>query len=97
MTYDELIESSPLVLVEFFATWCSHCQAMEPVVKQVEEILDGKCKVQQLDVDLNQEVCDKEKISGTPTFILYKNGKEVWRQSGEMPGRELLEVVERNF
>lgn len=97
MTYDELIESSPLVLVEFFATWCSHCQAMEPVVKQVEEILEGKCKVQQLDVDLNQEVCDKEKISGTPTFILYKNGKEVWRQSGEMPGRELLEVVERNF
>lgn len=97
MTYDELIESSPLVLVEFFATWCSHCKAMEPVVQQVEEILAGKCKVQQLDVDLNQEVCEKEQISGTPTFILYKNGKEVWRQSGEMPGRELLEAVEQNF
>ncbi|MDE6007034.1 MAG: thioredoxin family protein [Muribaculaceae bacterium] len=97
MTYEELIESSPLVLVEFFATWCSHCKAMEPVVQQVKEILEGKCKVQQLDVDLNQEVCEKEQISGTPTFILYKNGKEVWRQSGEMPGRELLEAVEQNF
>lgn len=97
MTYDELIKSSPLVLVEFYATWCSHCKAMEPVVKQVEEILEGRCKVQQLDVDLNQEVCDNEQINGTPTFILYKNGKEVWRQSGEMPGRELLEAVEQNF
>lgn len=97
MTYDELITSQPLVLVEFFATWCGHCKAMEPVVQQVTEILEGKCKVQQLDVDLNQEVCDKEKISGTPTFILYKNGKEVWRQSGEMPGSELLEAVEKNF
>ena len=97
MTYDELIQSSPLVLVEFYATWCSHCKAMEPVVEQVEEILEGRCKVQQLDVDLNQEVCDNEQINGTPTFILYKNGKEVWRQSGEMPGRELLEAVEHNF
>ncbi|MDE7462381.1 MAG: thioredoxin family protein [Muribaculaceae bacterium] len=97
MTYDELITSQPLVLVEFFATWCGHCKAMEPVVQQVTEILEGKCKVQQLDVDLNQEVCDEEKISGTPTFILYKNGKEVWRQSGEMPGSELLEAVEKNF
>ena len=97
MTYDELITSQPLVLVEFFATWCGHCKAMEPVVQQVTEILEGKCKVQQLDVDLNQEVCDEEKISGTPTFILYKDGREVWRQSGEMPGSELLEAVEKNF
>ena len=97
MTFDELITSQPLVLVEFFATWCGHCKAMEPVVQQVTEILEGKCKVQQLDVDLNQEVCDKEKISGTPTFILYKDGREVWRQSGEMPGSELLEAVEKNF
>ena len=97
MTYDELITSQPLVLVEFFATWCGHCKAMEPVVQQVTEILEGKCKVQQLDVDLNQEVCDKEKISGTPTFILYKDGREVWRQSGEMPGSELLEAVAKNF
>ena len=95
MTYEELIQSSPLVLVEFFATWCSHCKAMEPVVRQVEEILEGQCKLQQLDVDLNQEVCEKEQLNGTPTFILYKNGEEVWRQSGEMPGRELLEAVER--
>lgn len=97
MTYDELIKSSPLVLIEFYATWCPHCKAMEPVVKQVEEILAGKCKVQQLDVDLNKEACDKENIDGTPTFILYKNGKEVWRQSGEMPGRDLLEAVEQYF
>ncbi|MDE6246793.1 MAG: thioredoxin family protein [Muribaculaceae bacterium] len=95
MTYDELIESSPLVLVEFFATWCGHCKAMEPVVQEVAEILEGRCKLQQLDVDLNQELCDKEQINGTPTFILYKDGKEVWRRSGEMPGSELLQTVEQ--
>ena len=95
MTYDELIKSQPLVLVEFYATWCPHCQAMEPVVRKVAETLEGKCKVQQLDVDQNQEACDKENITGTPTFILYKDAKEVWRQSGEMSGKELLDTVER--
>ncbi|MBD5225432.1 MAG: thioredoxin family protein [Bacteroidales bacterium] len=97
MTYDELTDSAPLVLVEFYATWCSHCKAMEPIVQQVTEILEGKCKVQQLDIDLNQEASDNENVSATPTFILYKDGREVWRRSGEMPGSELLEAVEQNF
>lgn len=97
MTYDQLISSEPLVLVEFFATWCGHCKAMEPVVQQVKEILEGKCKVQQLDIDLNQEASDSERVDSTPTFILYKNGREVWRQSGEMPGSHLLEAVEQYF
>ncbi|MDE6086740.1 MAG: thioredoxin family protein [Muribaculaceae bacterium] len=97
MTYDELIRSERLVLVEFFATWCSHCKAMEPIVQQVKEILDGRCLLQQLDVDLNQEASDSENVTGTPTFILYKDGREVWRQSGEMPGSELLEAVEQHL
>lgn len=95
MTYDQLINSDAVVLVEFYATWCGHCKAMAPVVEQVSEILEGKCKVAQLDVDENQQLCDEEKIQGTPTFILYQNGKEVWRQSGEMPGQELLQTIER--
>ncbi|MDE7160763.1 MAG: thioredoxin family protein [Muribaculaceae bacterium] len=97
MTYEELISSEPLVLVEFFATWCGHCAAMQPVVDQISEILEGRCKVAQLDVDKNQETCDEQQISGTPTFILYKDGKEVWRQSGEMPGEEILQAVQRNL
>lgn len=86
--------SAPVVLVEFFATWCGHCQRMEPVVDQIKELVEGKAKVVQLDVDLNQQICDIEKIDGTPTFILYKNGKEVWRQSGEMEGQYLLSKIE---
>lgn len=95
MNYEQLINSEKLVLVEFFATWCIHCQHMQPVVDQLKENLAGKCKIQQLDVDKNQELCDQEKIQGTPTFILYNNGKEVWRQSGEMPLSELTNTIEK--
>lgn len=95
MTYDQTINSAPVVLVEFYATWCPHCKDMAPIVEQVTELLEGRADVVQLDVDLNEDACDAEDIQGTPTFIIYKDGKEVWRQSGEMTGEQLLRTVER--
>ena len=93
MTYDEMTRSAENVLVEFYATWCPHCRAMAPVVEQIGEMLEGQVKIVQLDVDTNGEAADAEEVTGTPTFILYKNGKQVWRQSGEMPGEVLLNQI----
>ena len=93
MTYDQMTRSAQNVLVEFYATWCPHCRAMAPVVEQIGEMLEGQVKIVQLDVDTNAEAADAEEVTGTPTFILYKDGKQVWRQSGEMPGEVLLNKI----
>lgn len=45
MDYNEVINSEPVVLVEFYASWCPHCQRMMPVVEQVKELLQGRVKV----------------------------------------------------
>ena len=95
MTYTEAINSANVVLVEFFASWCPHCQRMMPVVDEVKQILGNKAKVIQLDIDQNQEAAGEADVEGVPTFIVYKNGKEEWRQSGEMPGQEIVKNVER--
>lgn len=94
MTYDQLIASSPVVLVEFFATWCPHCQKMMPVVEQVRMLLDGRAEIYQLDIDQNQQTADDAGAKSVPTFILYRDGNEVWRQSGEIDGEVLLGKVE---
>ena len=94
MTYQEITKSTPVVLVEFYASWCPHCQRMMPVVASVKESLEGKANVYQFDVDKNVELTDAENVESYPTFIIYKNGKEVWRSAGEMPGQELLAKVE---
>lgn len=93
-TYDQAIRSSKVVLVEFFASWCPHCQAMMPVVAQVKELLEGRAPVIQLDIDENQEAADAEKVQSIPTFIIYRDGREVWRNSGELDGNVLLGKVE---
>ena len=97
MTYTEAINSSKVVLVEFFASWCPHCQRMMPIVAEAKEILKGKVEVIQLDIDQNQEAANEAGVDGIPTFILYKNGEEVWRQSGEMPGEELVSNIEQRL
>lgn len=94
MNYSDIINSTPVVLVEFFATWCGHCQRMEPVVEQIKELLKGSVDVYQIDIDKNQEVADEMQINGTPTFIIYRDGKQVWRESGEMDGQVLLEKIQ---
>lgn len=93
MNYTEEIKSAPVVLVEFFATWCPHCQKMMPVVADIKTKLADNLKVLQFDIDKNKELSDKENIQYLPTFILYDNGKEVMRQTGEMSEEDLLQKI----
>lgn len=94
MDYNNIINSSKVVMVEFFATWCPHCQRMMPVVEQIKELLDGRTDIYQFDIDKNQETADSLNVESLPTFIVYRDGKEVWRQSGEMDGQVLLSKIE---
>lgn len=95
MNYTDVIKESKVVVVEFFATWCPHCQRMMPVVDQLRELLGHRAKVVQLDIDQNQEPAAEAEVNSVPTFIVYKDGEEVWRQSGEMDGEYLLAKVEK--
>lgn len=94
MTYDDLLKSDSLILVEFFATWCPHCQRMMPIVAEVKELLEGSATVVQLDIDRNQEAADAAGVESVPTFIVYKDGVEMWRHSGEIDGNALLAKVQ---
>lgn len=94
MTYSQLISRPGVMLVEFFASWCPHCQKMMPVVDQLRELLQGQADVVQLNVDIDTEAADQAGVKGIPLFIIYKDGKEQWRQSGEMDGQVLLSKVQ---
>lgn len=94
MTYDTAINEAPVVLVEFYASWCPHCQKMMPVVDQIKELLDGQVPVIQLDIDNNKELSSQERVESIPTFIVYREGREQWRHSGEIDGNDLLAKVQ---
>lgn len=94
MNFDNAIKSSRVVLVEFYASWCPHCQRMMPVVAQVKELLGDKAHVYQYDIDENNDAADEAGVKSIPTFLIYLDGKEEWRHSGEIDGDILLTKVE---
>lgn len=93
MDYNQLINSNPVVLVEFYATWCPHCRRMMPVVDDVRQLVEGQAKIYQLDIDQNNDVADDAGVKSVPTFIVYRDGKERWRSSGEIDGNVLYEKI----
>ncbi|MDE5552847.1 MAG: thioredoxin family protein [Muribaculaceae bacterium] len=92
-----LKDEKGVVLVEFYATWCPHCQKMMPVVADVKALLEGRANVYQFDIDQNNELANELKVNSIPTFIIYKNGVEEWRASGEMDGNVLVSKVEEQL
>ena len=82
--FNEIIKSSVPTLVDFYATWCGPCRAMNPVLDQLKNDMGNQIRVLKIDVDKNPDVADKFKIRGVPTFMLFKNGEVKWHQSGGM-------------
>ena len=97
MTYEETTRQTPVTLVEFYASWCPHCLKMAPVVESVKKALAGKVSVSQFDIDNYEQLADDQKIDTVPTFILYSDGKEVWRHSGEIEAEDLIVRIEKEL
>lgn len=94
MDYTQEINSAPVVLVEFYATWCPHCQKMMPIVADIKALLADNLKVMQFDVDKYEDLTDEMNVKSLPTFLLYCDGKEVMRETGEMPAEVLLQKIQ---
>lgn len=93
--FNNIITNEPLVLVDFFATWCGPCKMMHPVLEQLKEQMGDKIRILKVDVDNNEELSSQYKIMSVPTLLIFKNGTQVWRQSGALPLNALTEVIEK--
>ncbi|MES2330474.1 MAG: thioredoxin domain-containing protein [Bacteroidota bacterium] len=80
--YKELSKSADLVLVDFGAEWCPPCKKMEPVLEQLQSDLSDKFKLVKVDGGIDIDVMKSQKVDALPVFIIYKNGKEIWRKQG---------------
>jgi thioredoxin 1 len=89
----ELINKDNPVLIDFFAEWCGPCKILSPILKDVKKELGESISILKIDVDKNQELAAKYQVRGVPTMMLFKNGKQLWRQSGLLQKDEIIKVV----
>ena len=92
--FKDLINGDQPVLVDFHATWCGPCKTMTPVLEELKKDVGGKARIIKIDIDQNPGAAQAFNVRGVPTFILFKNGQQLWRQSGAIPKHMLADAID---
>ena len=87
------LSDNSTVLVDFYAPWCGPCMAMMPMLKELEIEIASRARLLKVDVDKNIDLAVEQKVMGVPTFVLYHQGRELWRHPGVLSRSELLQAL----
>ena len=94
--FSDLINQEKPVLIDFFAEWCGPCKTMSPILKEVKANLGNDISVIKVDVDKNRALASKYQVRGVPTLMLFKKGKQLWRQSGVLSSNDIIKIINQN-
>lgn len=92
--FDEVINGSQPVLVDFWAQWCGPCKMIGPVVEELAGEFEGKAVIAKLNVDENPEATVRFGVRSIPTLLVFKGGQVVDKQVGAVPKSVLAQKVE---
>ncbi len=94
-TFADLITSPTPVLVDIYADWCAPCKAMAPVLEQVKKMQGDSLRIIKVNIDRNPQIARHYAVYSVPTLLIFKNGKQLWRQSGILSAAELNKVIDQ--
>ena len=74
---EEVLRSDIPVLLDLWAPWCGRCRFVSPILEELADENGGKIKVCKLNVDDNPETAGSLGVTGIPTVVYFKGGKEL--------------------
>lgn len=92
--YQSLIPNDKIVLVDVGAVWCPPCKKMNPVIDSLSKVKNLQFHIIKIDGGDQTEISKQLGIESFPTFIIYKNGKEVWKKSGIVSAEEFVKQLQ---
>ena len=90
-SFDEVIASNGLVLIDFWAEWCGPCKRVSPILDEISKehgILIGK-----LNIDENPVKPVEYSVSSIPTMVLFEDGVVIKTIIGAKPKHKMLEEL----
>ena len=89
-TFEKMVESNPVLVVDFWAAWCGPCRMVAPVIDQLAKEYAGRVTFGKLNVDENPVVANTFQIQSIPSLLVFKNGKLVDGLVGAAP-KQMIE------
>ena len=92
---DKLLKSNKVVMLDFYAVWCGPCLKMMPTIDKLKAELGDKVAIEKVDSDANKSLVADFKVDEIPTFLIFKDGKQVMRATGMQTDKALREMLEK--
>ncbi len=91
----EVLNSDIPVLVDFWATWCSPCRMLSPVIEEIANECEGKVKVGKVNVDDNPELAAEFGVTGIPFVIAFRDGEPRATSMGVVAKEDILALLDK--
>ena len=96
-TFEKELNGGALMLVDFWAEWCDPCRMLGPVIEGLADEYEGRAVIGKVNVDEEGELAMRYGVMNIPTVILFKNGREIDRKVGVMPGAVSTQALDDNL
>ncbi len=90
----EVLDAEVPVLVDFWASWCSPCKMIAPIVEELANEYEGSVKVVKVDIDANPVTPGQFGVMSIPTLMLFRGGKAEESIVGYQPKSALKAKLE---
>ncbi len=91
---ENIIRHNQNILVFLQTPTCVYCKKMDPMIKKLTS--EKSLKLQKIDIAKNQNIAEFYETNETPTFILYKAGKQIWKSKGDLTEAEFKLALKRS-
>ncbi|MBQ1618736.1 MAG: thioredoxin [Bacteroidales bacterium] len=89
----EVLTSSKVALIDFWAVWCGPCRMLSPIVDEIAEEYAGKITVAKCNVDDAEDVAAQFGIRSIPTLLFFKDGVLADKTVGAVPKAEIVDKI----
>ncbi|CAI5465263.1 unnamed protein product [Closterium sp. Yama58-4] len=89
-SFDDMIQTADVVLVDFYATWCGPCQIVAKTLEQVSAQVGDSVKIVKVDTEKYPKLASRYGIQGLPTLMLFRKGQVIDRVEGALSAQDLI-------
>lgn len=87
--FEQIIASSKVVMIDFWASWCGPCRILSPTVDEIASEWEGRATVAKCNVEDCEDIALKCGIRNIPALLFFKNGVLADRLAGAVPKAEI--------